>query len=410
MKKKQPRYGFWLPYLVAAVFLIALALFLLAMKYRRSFGLVFSDTAVFTPAIWVCVISLLLIGAGLLYAAKDQYRRMMNIARRRAAFRDKSNKEAKLEYGLKITAIGGGTGLSTILRGLKQVTHRISAIVTVTDDGGSSGRLLAGNMVLPPGDIRNCLVALSPREGIMEKLFNYRFESPSELKGHSLGNLLISGLTDINGDAAAAVRDIGRVLNIRGKVIPVTLDHVILGAVMDDETELFGETTVVNDQRRIQRVFLQPRNILVNAEAIDAVIDADVILLGPGSLYTSIIPNLMVPGMIDALIQSPAPVYYIANIMTQKGETEGYNLSDHVEAIVALSEERFLDGVIVNTASLSPEMAESYAKNGLAMVENDITAVKKRKLRIIGLPLVKEDGFVKHDADELAAFFAKGRF
>jgi hypothetical protein len=191
---------------VAAVFLFALALFMLAMKYRRSFGLVFSDTGLSSLVIWVCALLLFLIGVGLLYTAKDKYRRMMNIARRRAAFRDKANKEAKLEYGLKITAIGGGTGLSTVLRGLKQVTHRISAIVTVTDDGGSSGRLLEGNMVLPPGDIRNCLVALSPREGIMEKLFNYRFESPAELKGHSLGNLLISGLTDINGDAASAAK------------------------------------------------------------------------------------------------------------------------------------------------------------------------------------------------------------
>jgi uncharacterized cofD-like protein len=399
-----------LPYLVAAVFLIFLALFLLAMKYRSAIGLVFSDTAIFTIIIWICVIALFLIGMTLLYIAKDKYRHMMNIAQRRAALRDKAMKEAKLEYGLKITAIGGGTGLSTILRGLKQVTHRICAIVTVTDDGGSSGRLLGGNMVLPPGDIRNCLVALSPREGIMEKLFNYRFESPEELKGHSLGNLLISGLTDINGDAASAVRDIGRVLNIRGKVIPVTLDHVTLGAVMDDETELFGETTIVKDQRKIHEIFLKPHNVLVNAEAIDAIIDADVILLGPGSLYTSIIPNLVVPGIIDALIQSPAPVYYVANIMTQKGETEGYNLSDHVEAIVSLSQERFLDGVIVNTASLSAEMAEFYEGNGLSMVENDIAAVKKRKLRIIGLPLVKEDGFVKHDADELAAFLSKGRF
>lgn len=410
MKRKQFLRGAWLPYLVAAVFLIALALFMLAMKYRRSFGLVFSDSAISSLVVWVCALLLLLIGIGLLYAAKDQYRRMLNIARRRAAFRDKAKKEAKLEYGLKITAIGGGTGLSTILRGLKQVTHRISAIVTVTDDGGSSGRLLVGNMVLPPGDIRNCLVALSPREGIMEKLFNYRFESPAELKGHSLGNLLISGLTDINGDAASAVRDIGRVLNIRGKVIPVTLDEVSLGAVMDDETELFGETTIVQDRRKIDEVFLRPRNVLVNAEAIDAIMDADLILLGPGSLYTSIIPNLLVPGIIDALAQSPAPVYYIANIMTQKGETEGYSLSDHVEAIASLSEERFFDGVIVNTASLSPEMSEAYEKNNLAVVENDIAAVKKRKLRIIGLPLVKEEGYVKHDADELASFLAKGRF
>jgi uncharacterized cofD-like protein len=179
---------------------------------------------------------------------------------------------------------------------------------------------------------------------------------------------------------------------------------------MDDETELFGETTIVKDRRKINKVFLKPRNVLVNAEAIDAIMDADLILLGPGSLYTSIIPNLLVPGIIDALAQSPAPVYYIANIMTQKGETEGYSLSDHVEAIASLSEERFFDGVIVNTASLSPEMSEAYEKNNLAMVENDIAAVKKRKLRIIGLPLAKEDGFVKHDADELASFLAKGRF
>lgn len=410
MKKQRSRYGSWVPYLVAAVFLIALALFLLGMKYRRSFGINLPDTAITSVMVWICALMLLLIGVGLLYAAKDKYRRMMNIARRRAAFRDKAVKEANLEYGLKITAIGGGTGLSTILRGLKQITHRINAIVTVTDDGGSSGRLLEGNMVLPPGDIRNCLVALSPREGIMEKLFNYRFESPAELKGHSLGNLLISGLTDIDGDPATAVRDIGRILNIRGKVIPVTLDDVTLGAVMEDDSELYGETTVVKDKRKIRSVFLQPRNALVNAEAIDAIEEADIILLGPGSLYTSIIPNLLVPGIIDALIQSPAPVYYIANIMTQKGETEGYNLSDHIEAIASLSEERFLDGVIVNTAPLSEEMTAVYEKSGLSLVVNDIQAIKKRKLRIVGLPLVKEEGFVKHDAEELAAFLAKGRF
>ena len=410
MRRQHTRYGSWLPYLVAAVFLITMALFLLATKYRRNVGLILPDTGFTALFIWVCALILLFIGVGLLYAAKDKYRRMMNISRRRAAFRDKAMKEAGIEYGLKITAIGGGTGLSTILRGLKQITHRISAIVTVTDDGGSSGRLLEGNMVLPPGDIRNCLVALSPREGIMEKLFNYRFESPAELKGHSLGNLLISGLTDIDGDAATAVRDIGRVLNIRGKVIPVTLDDVTLGAVMADDSELYGETTIVKDQRKIREVFLQPRNALVNAEAIDAIVDADIILLGPGSLYTSIIPNLLVPGIIDALVQSPAPVYYIANIMTQKGETEGYNLSDHIEAIMALSAERFLDGVIVNTAPISVEMRLSYAENGLVQVENDVAAVKKRKLRVVGLPLVKEEGFVKHDAEALAAFLSKGRF
>ncbi len=354
MKRKHSLRGAWLPYWVAAVFLIALGLFMLAMKYLRCFGLVFSDSAFSSLVVWVCALLLFLIGVGLLYAAKDKYRRMMNIARRRAAFRDKASKEAKLEYGLKITAIGGGTGLSTILRGLKQVTHRISAIVTVTDDGGSSGRLLEGNMVLPPGDIRNCLVALSPREGIMEKLFNYRFESPAELKGHSLGNLLISGLTDINGDAASAVRDIGRVLNIRGKVIPVTLDDVILGAVMDDETELFGETTIVQDWRKINEVFLKPRNVLVNAEAIDAIMDADLILLGPGSLYTSIIPNLLVPGIIDALVEAAGA----GPLRRQYHDPEGNRseASDHAVPHRLLSE-KSADGVIVTPPSFRNERA-----------------------------------------------------
>ncbi|MDO4542323.1 MAG: uridine diphosphate-N-acetylglucosamine-binding protein YvcK, partial [Bacillota bacterium] len=351
---------------------------------------------------------LLVLGVICLLVARERYRRHLNIIRRREALAVRAAKEAQYRSGPIVTAIGGGTGLSTILRGLKRMTSNANAIVTVTDDGGSSGRLISGSDALPPGDIRNCLVALSPREGTLERLFNYRLEKPDELKGHCLGNLLISGLAEMEGDMAAAVWEIGRILNIRGKVIPVTMDKVILVAQMDDGAILRGETSIVKDSRGIKRVFLEPEVNLVNSDAIDAIMDADIILLGPGSLYTSIIPNLLVPGIIDALSQSPAPVYYVANMMTQAGETDGYNLSDHIEAIVSLCPRPFLDGVIINTGEISQEMLTKYRQQGLGPVENDMRVVNKLHLKCISLPLVKEEKIVKHDAEVLADFIAKG--
>ncbi|MEG1867594.1 MAG: YvcK family protein [Clostridiales bacterium] len=350
------------------------------------------------------------VGVFCLFLARSGYNRRLGLLKRRETLAKRNNREADILRGPRVVAIGGGTGLSTILRGIKKITYNASAIVTVTDDGGSSGRIISGSDSLPPGDIRNCLVALSPREGTLEQLFNYRLEKPQELQGHCLGNLLISGLAEKEGDMAAAVWQIGRILNIRGKVIPVTMDKVVLSARMEDNVILHGETTIVGDKRGIKEVFLDPEVILVNADAIDAIMEADIILLGPGSLYTSIIPNLLVPGIIDALRQSPAPVYYVANMMTQAGETDNYNLSDHIEAIIKLSPRPFLDGVIINTGKISAEMLAKYKEQGLGPVENDIQAINRLKLKLVGIPMVKEEKIVKHDADALARFLDEGKY
>lgn len=396
-----------IPYAVAAGFLIALGGILLVVRYGVFPKLQISVGGIGTFVLWTSVLALFAIASWLLIYARDAYRRQRRLAHRRALHRTRS---VNMDSGLYIAAIGGGTGLSTILRGLKEISSHISAVVTVTDDGGSSGRLLEGNTTVPPGDIRNCLVALSPREGIMEAMFDYRFENPPELRGHSLGNLMIAGLSDLTGDTATAVRDIGRILNIRGNVIPVTLDDVTLGAEMSDGDVVMGETALVHDARRIRRVFLRPRNVIVNAEAVDAIINADVVLLGPGSLYTSILPNLLVPGIVDALMQTKAPVWYVANIMTQRGETEGYDLSDHIEAIMSLAPRPFLTGVIVNTKRIGGLSAGAFRKGGLSQVDNDVRAVKKYGLRVVGLPLAKEGDSMKHDAAVLADFIASGRF
>lgn len=398
----------WVPHAVAAIFLIVVGICLLAMRYGAFFRVQLSMGGLGTFMLWIGVLALFVIAVWLLLYARDTYFRMRRLERRRASHRARFG--ANSDSGLYITAIGGGTGLSTILRGLKEISSHINAVVTVTDDGGSSGRLLEGNTTVPPGDIRNCLVALSPREGIMESMFNYRFENPEELRGHSLGNLMIAGLSDLTGDTALAIRDIGRILNIRGNVIPVTLDDVTLGAEMSDGEIVMGETALVHDARSIRQVFLQPHNAIVNADAVDAIINADVVLLGPGSLYTSILPNLLVPGIVDALMQTSAPVWYVANIMTQRGETEGYDLSDHIEAIMNLSPKPFLTGVIVNTKKIDGMPVGAFRKGGLSQVENDVAAIKKYGLRVVGLPLAKDGDNMKHDASVLADFIASGRF
>lgn len=409
MKSNPLRYGrAWVPYALAAGFLVIIGLLLLAMRYGVFSRVQLSLGGFGTFMIWLSMLALFAIAMWLLFYAREAYLRQRRLARRRASQRARAKSAA--DSGLYITAIGGGTGLSTILRGLKEISSHINAVVTVTDDGGSSGRLLEGNTTVPPGDIRNCLVALSPREGIMESMFNYRFENPAELRGHSLGNLMIAGLSDLTGDTAMAIRDIGRILNIRGNVIPVTLDDVTLGAEMSDGDVVMGETALVHDSRSIRQVFLSPRNAIVNADAVDAIINADVVLLGPGSLYTSVIPNLLVPGIVDALTQTTAPVWYVANIMTQRGETEGYDLSDHIEAIMALAPRPFLTGVIVNTKRIEGMPAGAFRKGGLSQVKNDVVAIKKYGLRVVGLPLAKEGDSMKHDAAVLADFIASGRF
>ncbi|HHT62646.1 MAG TPA: YvcK family protein [Clostridia bacterium] len=306
-----------------------------------------------------------------------------------------------LQYNLKkgpsIVAIGGGTGLSTLLRGLKEVTSNITAIVTVTDDGGSSGRLRGDLGMLPPGDIRNCLVALADRESALERLFNYRFSQGGELAGHSLGNLLLAGLTQETGNLALAVQEVSKILAVRGQVLPVTLDNVVLAGEMHDGRIVKGETNIVSDPGRIKRVYLEPAHCTPLQEAIDAILAADAIILGPGSLYTSVIPNLLVPGITEAIRNSKAKTFYICNIMTQPGETDGYTASRHLKAIIKHCGPGVIDKVIVNNENISPKLKEKYQAQGAKPVKLDENNFRKLGVEVIQYPLCAQHDLARHD-------------
>ncbi|MDD2496957.1 MAG: YvcK family protein [Desulfitobacteriaceae bacterium] len=307
----------------------------------------------------------------------------------------------QLKKGPKIVAIGGGTGLSTLLRGLKEVTGNITAIVAVTDDGGSSGRLRGNLNMPPPGDIRNCLVALADTENAMEGLFNYRFAAGSELEGHSLGNLLIAGLTQTTGDFATAVQEASRVLAVRGSVLPVTLDNVALNGEMNDGRVVSGETSLVADPGTIKRVFLEPRHCKPLEAAVEAILAADAVILGPGSLYTSIIPNLLVPGIAQAIKQSRAEVYYLCNIMTQPGETDGYKVSHHIKAIIDHCGMNIIDKVVVNKDEISKKLRSKYKEKGAEPVILDTAAVREIPVEIIKDSLSSQSDYARHDPMKL---------
>ncbi len=257
----------------------------------------------------------------------------------------------QLAQGPRIVALGGGTGLSTLLKGLKQHSSNITAIVTVTDDGGSSGRLVKEKGIIPPGDIRNCLVALADAEKSMTDLFQHRFKRDSgTLSGHSMGNLLIAALVDqAQGDFEKAVEIASDVLAIRGRVVPSTLERVHLRAILDDGTEICGETAIVESGKRIRRIFLEPANAKPHQPALDAIRDADLICIGPGSVYTSVIPNLLVPGIAQAILESRAVKVYLCNVMTHPGESDSFAASEHVTAVQVNVQTRIFDYVMVNT-------------------------------------------------------------
>lgn len=312
-------------------------------------------------------------------------------------------KQQVLAAGPNIVALGGGTGLSTLLRGLKSKSSRITAIVTVSDDGGSSGRLIADKKMLPPGDIRNCLVALADSDKLMADLFQHRFEGASgSLSGHSTGNLLIAALMDITGDFDKAIREVSRVLAIRGRVIPVTLDPVCLRAVMENGDEIFGETKIVNSQQRIRHVYLEPPDCHVVPKALDAIQKADVIVLGPGSIYTSVIPPLLVPGIADALANSSALKIYVCNVMTQPGESDHFSASDHVRAIESNVGKRVFDHVLVNKATPGETIAKKYAASGQEFVVPDTDRIRAMGLKVTAAKLISETDVVRHDPIRVA--------
>jgi uncharacterized cofD-like protein len=278
----------------------------------------------------------------------------------------------------------------------------LAAVVTVTDDGGSSGRLRRELRVLPPGDIRNCLVALSEDEALMSRLFQYRFSRGRGLKGHSFGNLFLAALTRVTGDFPEAVRVSSEVLAICGRIFPSTARNVRLKADLGDGRRITGETRIVRARGCIARMHLVPANCAPLPETLQALASADVITVGPGSLFTSLIPNLLVKGVAQAIAASPAVKIYISNLMTQPGETIGFSVTDHVRAIYAHSQLPLFDYAIVNTGRISPGLSSKYSRQHAAPVADDSSELAPLGVRPVHADLVAEDGFVRHDARRLA--------
>ena len=308
--------------------------------------------------------------------------------------------------GPKIVAIGGGTGLSTMLRGLKVYSSNITAIVTVADDGGGSGVLRQDLGMLPPGDIRNCVLALADTEPIMEKLLQYRFQE-GMLKGQNFGNLFLAAMDGISSSFEEAVRKMSDVLAVTGRVLPVTLEDVKLSAELEDGFVVSGESTIGNHnsihEGKIKKVYCEPQNVKPLQDALDALAEADIVVLGPGSLYTSIISNLLVDGVCDSLKKSNAVKVYVCNIMTQPGETDGYSVYEHINAIEKHSYSGIIDYCIVNTADIPGELKKKYVDEGAELVKVDTDAINKADIKIIGGEFVSiKNGLVRHDPKRLA--------
>ena len=315
---------------------------------------------------------------------------------------------------VRIVALGGGTGLSTVLRGLKEyVAERkkekarrpigdLAAVVTVTDDGGSSGRLRREYRVLPPGDIRNCMVALSKDEHLLGQLFQYRFPAGRGLAGHSFGNLFLTALTNVTGDFPKAVQVSARVLAIRGRIFPSTDQNVTLEAELEDGTRVAGETSISRSRKAIRRVRLVPRRVQPVPEVLAAIRGADLILVGPGSLYTSIIPNLLIQQVVEAIAHSRATCVYIANLMTQPGETQHYSVADHVRAIYEHTRKGLFDFVVVNRKPVAPRMLRRYGTQGAEPVDPSFADLERMGLSCVTGDLLQQDGVIRHDQRRLA--------
>lgn len=299
--------------------------------------------------------------------------------------------------------IGGGTGLSVLLRGLKEYSSNITAIVTVGDDGGSSGRIREEFGMVPVGDVRNCIVALSDREELMEQIFDYRFKQGEGLDGHSLGNLLLVAMSHLTGSFHDAVTDINEVLHIRGRVLPVTDEPITLKAILDDDTEIVGESCVSQATRPIVRLTIEPEDVQPLEEALEAIRRAEAIVLGPGSLFTSIIPNLLVDGIVDAILNSHAMKFYVCNVMTQAGETDNFTAEDHLLSLLEHGRKGIVDYILVNNhATMNREILQRYAEEGAAPVTYKKDQLELLNVRVIEADLLNEQHVLRHDSTQLA--------
>ena len=308
----------------------------------------------------------------------------------------------KLGKGPNVVVIGGGHGLSVLLRGMKTITSNVTAIVTVADDGGSSGRLREDLGILPPGDLRNCLVALADTEPLMEKLFQYRFEGKGALAGHSFGNLFIAAMNEVTGDMETALQKSSKVLAVKGTVLPASKESVRLDAIMEDGEVVEGESRIPEARKRIKRVRLFPEKVPPVKAALNAIKNADAIILGPGSLYTSVMPNLLVDGVSLALRKTKAIKIYICNVMTQPGETDEYTASMHVKAILDHAGRGAVDYVLVNGREISQEMKTYYEKEGSFPVEIDEDAINALGVGFVKADMIDETEVIRHNPDKLA--------
>jgi len=314
-----------------------------------------------------------------------------------------------------VVSIGGGTGLSTLLKGLKKYVplpgenlpfahsiRELCAVVTVTDDGGSSGRLRKEFNMLPPGDIRNCIVALSEDEALLSKLFQHRFKKGSGLEGHSFGNLFLAALTSITQDFSEAVRLSSEILLTRGHIYPVTTSHVELEALMQDGSRVRGETNITASKGRIKELFLIPPDVQPLPQTLDAIARADLITIGPGSLFTSLIPNLLVPGIARAIIDSQATKVFVCNLMTQANESLGRSVADHIRALTEHVGERIFDYALINRVAVSKEMQAKYAEQNAAPIVSDLEAVEGLGVRPLLGDYLEEAGVARHATDIVA--------
>lgn len=393
------------------ILVTALGAALLAFTIITAVGVAFSDRLLGALGLGflverrlaavVLVLDGLVVGALLLVLG---WRRLWRFQRTNPETAAEMRTAARLARGPRIAAVGGGHGLAALLGGLKHHTSNITAVVTMADDGGSSGLLRRDMGMPPPGDIRNCLVALADDESLMSRLFQYRFPDAGGLQGHSFGNLFVAALAEVTGDFELAVSESTHVLKVRGRVLPSTLDDVVLHAQLEGGAQVSGQSRITKGDRVPLRVWLEPAHVDPLPEAIAALEQADLIVLGPGSLYTSVIPNLLVAGVRDALVRTRAWVVYVCNVMTQPGETDGYAAADHLDALYRHGTAGMVDAVLVNDAPVAGDLAAAYEATGSGPV-----AVDEDRLRALGVRVVRADlatadgGVVRHDSARLAA-------
>ncbi|HEY3618308.1 MAG TPA: gluconeogenesis factor YvcK family protein [Candidatus Sulfotelmatobacter sp.] len=321
------------------------------------------------------------------------------------------------ERGLRVVAIGGGTGLSTLLKGLKRFVlwsaespaepgfpsiRDLSAVVTVSDDGGSSGRLRKELNMLPPGDIRNCIVALSEDEALLSKLFRHRFAKGSGLEGHSFGNLFLAALTSLTSDFSEAVRLSSEILLTRGHIYPATTSNIELEALMEDGTRVRGETKITASKGRIRELVLVPPDVGPMPQTLEAIANADMITIGPGSLFTSLIPNLLVRGITQAIVESPATKVYICNLMTQANESLGLTAADHIRALNNHAQKQIFDFALINRTPVSAELQAKYASEGACQIVNDLEVIEALGVIPVLGDYLEEAGVARHNTTRVA--------